>query len=190
MIYRKLIPTAVFVLLYIWPKITFSQSTSVPFSFSLPANARTSAGVFEKDGTLIKTLWSGINYTSGSHTEIWDGTDEDGRLVPNASYDIRVLSNNVNYNWEGVVGNTSDALSGQTVHHSFQRIHGMAFTGTTGYIANNYNEAATATFKFNISNRSKSILYYHRGATTNLVATDGNYVYWNRTDTNNLSVLI
>ena len=33
----------------------------------------------------------------------------------------------------------------------------MAFTGTTGYIANNYNEAATATFKFNISDpQSKS----------------------------------
>src|ERR1700731_2578300 len=127
MINRKLKLIAAIILLYAWPNLSFSQSTSISFSFSLPANARTSAGVFQKDGTLIKTLWSGINYAAGSHTEIWDGTDEDGRLVPDAGYDIRVLSNNVNYTWEGVVGNTSNALSGPTVHHSFQRIHGMAF---------------------------------------------------------------
>ena len=176
---RKLFCYIVSILLFFGCTQTgFSQSSSVPFSYSLPANARTSAGVFKKDGTLIKTLWSGISYSAGSHNAVWDGTDDEGQLVPDSSYDIRILSNNVIYNWEGVIGNTSNVYSGSSVFHSFQTINSMAFTGSTGYYTTNYNETGTATFKINTASPQSKTSVLDKGGAINLVATDGNYVYW------------
>ena len=59
--------------LLLLPQLATAQ-TKVSFTFSLPASASTSAGVFSKDGTLLKTLWSGVTYSAGSHTIDWDGT--------------------------------------------------------------------------------------------------------------------
>src|SRR5258708_25512715 len=100
------------------PGLLIAQTKNT-FSFSLPANASTSAGVFSKDSILLKTLWSGVAYTAGSHTATWDGTLDDGTLAPPADYYIRVLSNNVQYHWDGVIGNTSSAVSGPTVQGFF-----------------------------------------------------------------------
>jgi len=61
------------------------------------------------DGALVKGLRSGIPYTPGPYTSSWDGPDDDGRIAPDGSYQVRVLSNNVQYAWQGVVGNMSDA---------------------------------------------------------------------------------
>src|ERR1700712_4935713 len=96
----KLLRALLFMTLGVIAPIFIIAQTSVPFSFSLPAAASTSAGVFTKSGTLVKTLWSGVNYSAGNHTVNWDGTLDDGSLAPVASYDVRVLSNNVKYNWD------------------------------------------------------------------------------------------
>src|SRR3954465_6368898 len=125
MLNQKLPNCLLYVLLLLLPSLAPAQ-TNVSFTFSLPASASTSAGVFSKDGTLQKTLWSGVTYTAGSHKVDWDGTLDDGTLAPPTSYDIRVLSNNVKYQWEGVIGNTSDAVSGPTVQRFFERLYGMA----------------------------------------------------------------
>src|SRR5579872_855175 len=124
----------------------------LPFIFSLPAAASTSAGVFSKDGTLLKTLWSGVSYSGGSHTAVWDGTLDDGTLASPAGYDIRVLSNNVQYHWDGVIGNTSSAVSGPTVQRFFERMYGMAIAGTSAYISTGYNEGSPSQAKFLTSN--------------------------------------
>ena len=50
-----------------------------------------------------------MTYPVGTYTKTWDGTDDQGRLLPNSSstvsYTIKVLSDNVTYTWQGVLGN-------------------------------------------------------------------------------------
>ncbi|WP_158546236.1 FlgD immunoglobulin-like domain containing protein [Adhaeribacter pallidiroseus] len=155
---------------------------STSFTFTLSNSARVSAGVYITDGTLIKTLWSGIFYKAGTHTGTWDGTDDQGRRVADANYTIRVLSNNVTYTWEGVIGNTSDSLTGSKVLRSLQGIAGMAISGNTAYIATHYNEGSPAQLKIHLNNPQirQPLFLDHTGTgqNTTFVATDDNKVYW------------
>ena len=160
---------------------TNNSTASLSFSFNIPSDARASAGVFKKDGTLVKTLWSNVKYAAGTYTKTWDGTDDDGRLLTNGNYDIRVLTNNVQYTWEGVIGNTSDQFTGSTVHRSFFPMASVAATGSTVYYTTSYNEGGTSQYKFSVNqpNTCIKITPQRRGGqSTEQVATDGNYVYW------------
>src|SRR5437868_414995 len=58
-----------------------AQNRSIPFSFHLDHAATTSAGVFKKDSTLLRTLWSNVRYGAGTHTASWDRKDDAGHLV-------------------------------------------------------------------------------------------------------------
>src|SRR5450756_56627 len=78
----------------------------ISFAFTLPATAQTSAGVYDSHQKLVRTLWSNTTYSSGVHTQTWDGLDNVGSPVPPDQFTIKVLSNNVTYAW-GVIGNTS-----------------------------------------------------------------------------------
>ena len=103
-----------------WQSIMFQPlkaQLSMPFLFSLKNTASTSAGVFSKDGTLIRTLWSGMSYSAGNHRSSWDGMQDDGTPAPAAGYDVRVLSGNVQYHWDGVIGNTSILACGLLVRN-------------------------------------------------------------------------
>jgi hypothetical protein len=163
--------------------------SGVPFTFSLSSNATTSAGVFAKDGTLLRNLWSNVKYPSGSHNETWDGTDDEGRMVPEANYDIRVLSNNVTYEWEGVVGNTSAEKSGETVFRASPQpfVYFLPYE-TTGYYSIGYEEAGPVGQEllslndiqhsrrplFPLSDKEKA----GSSQTSLFIATDGYYMYW------------
>jgi hypothetical protein len=148
------------------------------FVFKLDGKAKTSAGVYSKDGTLVRTLWSGVTYDAGNHQFNWDGIDDDGRLAANGSYVVKVLSNNVKYKWEGVIGNTSDSLSGPSVHHAIERMYGMAISGNNAYFSVGYNEQSGSTYKFNIHTHQKKIAILGKGLSVKYVATDGINVYW------------
>jgi hypothetical protein len=152
--------------------------TGNSFVFKLDSKAKTSAGVYSKDGTLVRTLWSGITYNPGIHQSIWDGLDDDGRLAANGSYVVKVLSNNVNYKWEGVIGNTSDSFTGASVYHAIERMYGMAISGSIAYFAVGYNEQDGSTFKFNIRSPQKKAIILGKGLSVKYVATDGINVYW------------
>lgn len=158
--------------------------TGTGFVFKLDSKAKTSAGVYSKDGTLIRTLWSGVTYNAGAHQFSWDGIDDDGRLAANGGYIVKVLSNNVKYKWEGVIGNTSDSLSGTTVHHAIERMYGMAVNGNNAYFAVGYNEQDGSTFKFNIRSPQKKTMILGKGLSVKYVATDGINVYWAGNDGN------
>src|SRR5260221_241975 len=158
---------------------------NLPFIFSLPANASTSAGVFSKDSILLKTLWSGVAYTAGSHTATWDGTLDDGKPAPPADYYIRVLSNNVRYHWDGVIGNTSSAVSGPTVLRFFERMYGMAIPATSAYFSTGYNEGSPSQAKFLTSNPRVKVDVLPSSGTgqaTLFLTTDGNNVYYGGSD--------
>ena len=155
---------------------------SIPFSFTLTTSARTSAGVYTQDSVLVRTLWSGVTYAAGTHTGAWDGRTDEGQLAANGNYYIKVLSNNVNYTWEGTIGNNSDANTGPTVQRGFDKISGMAIAGQYAYYCKNYSEGNPSQLKLNLANPRSRIQIMPAGEgtgqATNFVATDGNYVYW------------
>jgi hypothetical protein len=127
------------------------RAGSVRFNLSRPAT--TSAGVFDThSGELIRTVWSGRRRPAGSTTIDWDGFDDDGRPAPSGLYVARLLTHNVRYVWEGVIGNTSKHLSGPDVHRAFQPINDMAFDGDGhGFYVVGYNEQQSAIHRFEVS---------------------------------------
>jgi hypothetical protein len=185
---KSKITGSLMICLFLPAAIMVMGQEKINFTFQVNKNAITSAGVFSKTGVLVKTLWSGVFYKAGVYTREWDGRDEDGRLVKvdgginNGGYEIHLLSNNIKYQWEGVVGNTSSALSGPAVHHALQGMYGLAFAGINGYYCTNYNEQQPPLFTFNIHNPQSKTSVLDKGGCTAFVTTDGNYVYWDCMD--------
>jgi hypothetical protein len=64
------------------------------FSFILSGSCTTSAGVYDTNDHLVKTLWRKRIYTSGTNVQdAWDGTKDDGFSAPDGKYQIRLLYN-------------------------------------------------------------------------------------------------
>ncbi len=152
------------------------------FSYKLDAASMTSAGIYDSKGVLIRTLWAQQKNGAGTHTASWDGLDDEGKEVSEASYSWKVLTNNVKYTWQGIIGNTSDSMSGTTKHKGYQPITTMCFAGSTAYYGVAYNEALTMTYKFDTSHvgQRKAIQPIPFGTSPSVIrnCTDGNYVYW------------
>ena len=161
----------------------FSQNALVPFNFNLSTASKTSAGVFKRDGTLVRTLWNNVSYPAGTHQGNWDRKDDEGRLLSDTGYIVKVISNNVNYKWEGVIGNTSDSFVGSTVIRMFDRMHGMTIVGNTAYYGAGYTEGITSSYKFKTDDPQKkyNLLYsevQQMYQASEFVASDSVYVYW------------
>jgi hypothetical protein len=124
---------------------------TIVFRFILAQSAITSAGVYTTNGVLIKTLWSGIRYSKGVHDTSWDATDDEGNFVDFGNYSIKVLSNNVTYTWEGVVGNTSTAIAGTHVHTSYSAMNGITICEKYAYYSMGYPEQHASQAKFNLA---------------------------------------
>jgi len=105
------------------------------FSFNLPQASVTSAGVYNTStGALIRTLWSNIQYQQGTNYGVWDGNNDSGTAVPTGSnYEIKLIYHNVQYVFQGMVGNTSASQSGVNVYHSFGKIYDMSIAGSAAY---------------------------------------------------------
>lgn len=161
----------------------FTQNFYSAFTFNLKSNCTTSAGVFKNNGQLIRTLWSNRAMKAGIYTEQWDRKDDYGRLVRDTNYFIRVISNNLKYTWEGVIGNNSDSLTGSSKIRAFNRFNSMAIAGEFAYYSIGYSEGIPSSYKFNLKHpRNKiNILDEHQNNTDlqcNYVCTDGQLVYW------------
>jgi len=158
-----------------------SSRDTIPFAFNLDTTARTSAGVYNTDGVLLRTLWNNKTYNEGTHSSMWDKKNDDGLVVDDSIVVIKVVSNNVKYSWEGIIGNNSDNISGSTKYHNFESITSMAASGNDMYAACDYNEAMNAQLRFNINDPNKSLNAAPKktyGQQTSFVATDGVSVYW------------
>ena len=158
------------------------------FSFTISSPVTTSAGVFKDDSILIKTLWNNKKYTSGTYTKYWDGTDETGKRItsPLSAYKIKVLTNNVQYNWQGTIGNNSDKMTGNTKHRGYYNcMTGLTFAGNYGYFCTGYSEGSPSIAKFHTSTPNQRIYIgteKTNNADVNYVATDGTNVYWGAFD--------
>jgi hypothetical protein len=86
-----------------------AEPGSIAFSYYLASPARTSAAAYDGAGHLLRTLWSNRQDTSGAHVGRWDGLNDDGAQPSKGSYTIKVLYNNVEYQWT-VIGDTSRSL--------------------------------------------------------------------------------
>lgn len=167
-----------------------STSTATPFIlakastqmvFTLDKSYVTSAGAYSTDGTLVKTLWRKVNYTAGTHTAIWDGTDDNGVVVPLGKYQIRVLYHNVKYLWEGVIGNTSSSFTGLGVHRAYRSMSGLAIDGNKAFYTVGYNEGQPGVYQFSTSNiQHVQTHLFHKDykSAFNYIATDGKQTYF------------
>jgi hypothetical protein len=154
---------------------------TIPFSFNLDTASRTSAGVYNTEGVLLRTLWNNVKHIEGTHSSMWDKRDDDGKLVEDSLVVIKVVSNNIRYSWQGIVGNNSDNISGSTKYHNFENISSMAANGSDMYAGCEYNEAMNAQLRFRTDQPNKSLSATPKksyGQQTAFVATDGVTVFW------------
>ncbi len=126
------------------------------FSFTLANNAITSAGVYTTSGKLLRTLWNNIRYQQGTNYAAWDGKDDSGNAVPSGTnYQIKLINHNVNYVWDGVVGNTSAPTTGNNIlgsnlFHAFEQMHDMSISGNTVFYSVGYNELQSPFHSFQV----------------------------------------
>jgi len=151
-------------------------------TLTLPCQCDTSAGIFGPGGRLVRTLWSGQSHPAGPLAIEWDGRDDDGRpAAPAGSYQVRVLAHDIQYVWDGVIGNTSRDFTGPHVHRAANPINGMAIDshGDAFYVVG-YNEQQNAIHRFStLDPQSKTALArddYRR--VFKYAATDGTLAYF------------
>ena len=152
--------------------------------FTLDKPYTTSAGVYQPDGTLVRTLWSRVPYSAGTHAASWDGKNDNGAALPTGQYQIKLLYHNVQYVWEGAIGNTSLAQSGPHVYNGYLPIRDMAATDTAMFMVAGFNEGQSSLHRFALSNpRYPSNAGRVDGFTAfSLLATDGTNVYMANND--------
>jgi len=78
----------------------------VAFSYELPKAGLTSAGVFDADGNLVRTLWRMTDQAAGKYEAVWGGMTDMEEPAPAGKYEIRVVLNNGTYKNVGIIGNT------------------------------------------------------------------------------------
>ena len=176
------------------------QVTPVALSFAFTISdpqTHTSAGVYNSAGGLIKTLWSNNPYSPGTYTGGWDGTTDAGsQALPNDVYTVKLLTNNVSYHWDGVIGSTSEEWFARQRLESFAWNGNwrMAFVGNRAWFTTGYAEGANMNFGYfddkdpnrpNMINPANDLLpagavstiYYNQNLALVDIATDGQWVY-------------
>lgn len=160
--------------------ITNNDNTaSLPYSaFTLDAPATVSAGVYNGD-TLIRTLFSNRRFESGTHIVSWDGKRDDG-TYDSVGKTIRILTNNVQYEWLGVVGNNSAYSTGDKVIRGFDFIQDFTIAGGKIFLAKGYEEGQPGNSALLTTNPYENIELLGYGSTDDigLVCTDGTTNYW------------
>jgi hypothetical protein len=180
---RKTTAFVSLLMLLAFSSTTLAQNSLVPFKFTLSNASTTSAGIFKKDSTLVRTLWNNVRYPAGTHTAYWDRKDDDGYMVSDTSYVVHVVSGNMTYKWDGgIIGNTSDSTTGSSKHRYFEKPNSMAIFGNTAYFSSGYGEGISSAYKLDLSapQNRKSILSQHSDVDQNsdYTCTDGKNVYW------------
>jgi hypothetical protein len=66
----------------------FNPTTTI--QFDLPKSSSVTLEVFNVSGARVRSLLKGENLGAGSHTMMWDGRDQSGRLVPSGTYMYRI----------------------------------------------------------------------------------------------------
>ena len=160
-----------------------AQAGSV--ALTLPFDATTSAGVYDANDRLVRTLWGGRFHTKGQVTLDWDGLDDGGKAVARAGrYRVRLLAHNVRYLWEGIIGNTSRETTGPHIYRGLNTINSMAIDAKGhAFYALGYDEQQSSLHEFNISDPQSPTALGHDDyrRVFRYVATDGTLAYFANT---------
>lgn len=161
-----------------WPQ------AATRISFELPRTATTSAGVYDTEGRLLRTLWRGEALTQGRHERTWDGLDDLGRPVsPEQRLEIRLVHHAIRYVWEGVIGNTSLGTIEQR-HRAYQPPHSIVIAGDQAFYAVGYNEQQPGIHGFALAAPqldTRPLKGKEPFASISMLATDGQRLYWANT---------
>ncbi len=152
----------------------------IVFGFSLPVDAQTSSAVYSTGGTLVRTLWSNQPYAQGPHLAAWDGKDDFGNILPHDAYQVRVLYNNVKYDW-GLIGDTSSSWQGPDNWDLQSELPlAMAFVGSRAFTANGYSEGRPNASYFDVSTpqQPNPLLNVGQCDLLRYVASDGTRLYF------------
>ena len=154
------------------------------WTYTLPAAATTSAGVYTIDGVLVRTLWRGEARSPGPHEERWDRRDDAHAPVPDGRYVVRLLHHRLRYVWEGVVGNSSDTFDAALAHKSYGPPTSLAIVGDEAYFAVGYNEAQPGVHGFRLATPQRATHPFPSAdpfVGYELIAADAKRVFWANT---------
>ena len=154
--------------------LTSLGTVNTSFNFKLSSSANTSAGVYNTDGSLIRTLWGGVRYDAGCYVGQWDGLLDDGTQAAYGSYQVKVLSNNVQYTWEGVIGNST-----KNHFRTYGGFGPFAFSTNNGYFGDSFAEGGVQTHWFDLKDiQTINNVDIGLSATITGVTCDNSNVYW------------
>ena len=175
------------------PSYTFTLTSDVTLlaNFAIVFQPISSAGVFNSNGTLVRTLWSVQhlnpilnNFQPSNLTNAWDGTLDDGSVAPTGTYTLGVIHHNTNYAWDGVVGNSSpDHLNATRYWNPSSIIPGMCFNSTTGFASGGYTEKWQTIMHFAL-NDIQHVDSWNTFLETLDLATDGTTLFSAAVDVN------
>lgn len=126
-------------------------ATTYNINFTLANSYTTSAGVYDANGALVRTLWGNQPLAAGTYQKTWDGTDDSGNVAPAGSYSVKLLTHNMSATWDGVLGNTSQYMTGPTHIGGLGNISDVLCVGSEVYVLRCYNEAGEKLDKFDRS---------------------------------------
>ena len=178
--------------LYVWdsangmkPLAEDLKPQGVKFTYSIDEDAAVSAGVYDNNNRLIRTLWSVEKKSAGTYDGFWDGKDDDGDLLENGTYTVKVMSNNVSYNFDTIIGNNTEWESDDTKFHGGSFIGDMVRVDDKMYYTQPYQEGIKTGAFFRISNPHVSCNTERFGSaaqTNRRVASDGKLIYFGNTE--------
>lgn len=158
-----------------------SVSSGQSFRFTSDGVKRQSAGVYDHKDRLIRTLFSGKVFPSNTYTYDWDGLDDQGYVAPKGKYTVKLIENDIKYKWEGIIGNTSDSLTGPTKWRGYGLANGLVAVGSYVYVAQGYGEFINSSYRFHISAPNTKLAAFTDNKTVQTalaVCSDSNYIYW------------
>jgi hypothetical protein len=150
------------------------------FAFTLPRDATTSAGVYDGQGRLIRTLWRAEKFPAGVHLNDWDGKGDAGRAYAGREVVFKVIHHQINPVWEGVIGNSSTA-EGANLHKSFEPPTSLAVQGSRAFYAVGYNEMQPGVHAFDLAspgNNLRPVTSKDPFAAITMIAADAKRLYW------------
>lgn len=153
-------------------------------SFSLPRPATTSAGVYNLQGQLVRTLWRAEVLPAGEQYASWDERDDLGQLVAEGDYEIKLVHHHLNHVWEGVIGNSSGSFGGPQTHKAFLPPTSLAIAGERAYYAVGYNEMQPGLHGFALAapqHDIRSLPSSDPFASYSMIAADATRLYWANT---------
>ena len=151
---------------------------------TLPRPATTSAGVYDRRGQLVRTLWRAEPMPAGELQGTWDERNDSKERVAAGDYEVKLIQHRLNYVWEGVIGNSSGAFGGAKVHKAFGPPSSITIIGERAHYAVGYNEGQPGLHAFSLSAPQDSLRLFASTdpfAAYSMLAADSTRLYWANT---------